>query len=82
MKSAPNSLLRFNTRQVFHVKQCETIPLHYVAADISDRLRCLDPVCDINWKRTTGDAAKLLVDMSRELEILRIRADKDQKYGA
>jgi hypothetical protein len=68
--------------RVFHVKQCETIPLHYVAADISDRLRSLDPVCDINWKRTTGDAAKLLVDMSRELEMLRIRADKDQKHGA
>jgi hypothetical protein len=66
---------------VFHVKQCETIPLHYAAADISDRLRSLDPVCDINWKRTTSDAAKLLVDMSRELEMLRIRVEGEPKHG-
>jgi hypothetical protein len=63
------------------VKQCETIPLHYAAADISDRLRSLDPVCDINWKRTTSDAAKLLVDMSRELEVLRIRVEGNPKHG-
>ena len=64
------------------MKQCETIPLHYAVADISDRLRSLDPVCDINWKRTTSDAAKLLVDMSRELEMLRIRVEEGLKHGA
>lgn len=47
--------------------------IEYKMADLEDRLRRLDPVCDVNWRQTCQEAAALL----REIRTAIKRAEKE-----
>lgn len=55
----------------------EESALEWRIADVSDRLRRLDPVMDVEWRKTCQDAVALLRDVSRETARLRKHATCD-----